>query len=189
MFKKLLKKQDEEDLLPPPPPIEPLEAEKEEGEMDDILKGLEDSSEKPSGIMESASVKPFEPENSSYNEFKPLEIKEAEQEIRDAVQQLKKKPSFWQRLLARLSNKKSAPVQPSHEIEIKPEMDGVKAIRSLVREGRDALLSLDFDKARDRYVQANRIYLELSAERQSEVYEDLKSLYDERKSAEEVHLK
>lgn len=166
MLKNLLKRQKEEELLPPPPPFPPLEEGKED---QDLWEGLE---------SEIGRI------NDTSDAFKP-ETHEAEQEIMEAVQKLKEKPSFWKRIF---SMKRSIPKPESQEIEIKPEINGVQAIQNLIKESRDALLALRLDKSKECYLEANSIYRQLPPERQKEVYEDLKSLYDERKGAEDMKL-
>ena len=116
--------------------------------------------------------------------FKP-ETHEAEQEIMEAVQKLKENPSFWKRLF---SMRKNVQKPEKQEIEMKPEIDGVQAINNLIKEARDALLASRLDKAKEKYMEANNIYQQLPTERQKEAYEDLKSLYDERKGAEAMKI-
>src|SRR3989338_8687518 len=166
MLKNLLKKQKEEELLPPPPPFPPLE----EGKEEDLWEGLDKESENippPYSRNETDKLK-----NVS-DVFKP-ETHEAEQEIIEAVQKLKEKPSFWKRIF---SMRKGVSKPEKQEIEISPEMDGVQAIHNLIKESGDALLALNINKSKEAYLEASRIYHQLPPERQKEVYEELKSLY------------
>lgn len=178
MLKNLLKRQKEEELLPPPLPFPPLEEGKDGQDLwKDLDKGSEDAPS-PDSLNE------IEVPKYIADAFSP-ETHEAEQEIMDAVHKLKEKPSFWKRIF---SWKKAMPKPERQEMEIKPEMDGVQAILNLIKESRGALLALKIDKAKEFYLEANSIYLQLPPERQKEVYEELKSLYDERKGAEAMKL-
>lgn len=177
MLKNLLKRQKEDELLPPPPPFPPLE----EGKEEDLWEGLGKGSDNTPSFNSTSQIDELKDFSDA---FKP-ETHEAEQEIMEAVQKLKEKPSFWKRFF---SMKRGMPKPEKQEIDIKPEIDGVLAIHNLIKESRDALLALKLDKAKEAYLEANRIYHQLPPERQKEIYEELKSLYDERKSAEAMKL-
>ena len=156
------------ELLPPPPPFTSLEKD----DASSSLKKTESKHKKPQVIKE-----PKE-------EFKPLDLKDAEKEIRQAVKKIQKKPSLWKRLLYR----KRPAGREYPEISLKPEMDGVKAVQNLIKSSRNALLEFNLKKAKEFYIGANRIYNDLSVDKQAEVYNDIKNLYDERKSAEALKL-
>ena len=147
------------ELLPPPPPFPSLE--------DDSKEDFNEILPKPE------------------KEFKPIELENAEEEISQAVEKIQKKPSFLKKLLT--PQKKPSKIKHP-EVEIKPEMDGTKAVQNLVKSSRDSLLEFDLDKAREFYIEANKIYNELQVDEKAEVYNEVKSLYDERKSAEALKL-
>ena len=117
---------------------------------------------------------------------KPKEIIEAENEIKDAIGKIKnqEKPSLFRSLFAkRKSEQKPAEVQSIREI---PEVDDVSAIQNRINAARQALMSFDLGAAKKKYVEAMEIYNKIGPEEQSKVYLDIKELYSERKSAEQL---
>ncbi|MEK6808150.1 MAG: hypothetical protein AABY14_00520, partial [Nanoarchaeota archaeon] len=64
--------------------------------------------------------------------------------------------------------------------------DEIRRINQKIIEARDSLLSTDLDSAKNIYLEILSIYNELPDERKLKVYEAIKELYDERKSAEKV---
>ena len=117
---------------------------------------------------------------------KPKEIIEAENEIKDAIGKIKNQenPSLFRSLFAkRKSEQKPAEAQSIQEI---PEVDDVSAIKNKINAARQALMSFDLGTAKKKYVEAMEIYNKIGPEEQSKVYLDIKELYSERKSAEQL---
>ena len=109
---------------------------------------------------------------------KPREIREAEDEIKSAIEKIKKreKPSFFKKLFAG----KKAEGQ-LHEIY---EKDDVSAIHGMAGRARQALMKFDLKAAKQAYIEIMKIYNKISPEEQAKVYQEIKDLYYERKSAE-----
>lgn len=76
--------------------------------------------------------------------------------------------------------------EPIEAPEIKYEFDEIAIINQKIDEARDALLSMDTDKARHIYIEILKMYNALSVDKKKIVYESIKELYDERKNAEKV---
>jgi len=62
--------------------------------------------------------------------------------------------------------------------------DPVYSINKMVDDARDALSKLNTQKARQIYIEIMKVYNSLDDERKGRVYEAIKELYEERKSAE-----
>lgn len=122
--------------------------------------------------------KPLEFESAA---AKPKEIQEAEDEIKSAIDKIKERerPSFLQRLFAR---------KEKQEIMEKPSVGDVSAIKSCIENARQALMNFDLDAAKKNYIEIMKIYNKISPEEQAKVYQDVKDLYSERKSAEELKV-
>jgi hypothetical protein len=75
--------------------------------------------------------------------------------------------------------------EPIDDIGLKVP-DEIRRINQKIIEARDSLLSTDLDSAKNIYLEILSLYNELPDERKLKVYEAIKELYDERKSAEKV---
>ena len=127
----------------------------------------------------------FEKEFAQQTE-KPREIIEAEDEIKDAIGKIKnqEKPSLFKSLFARRkSEQKPAEVQLMQEIR---EVDDISAIQNRINAARQALMGFDLETAKKKYMEAMEIYNKIRPEEQAKVYQDIKELYSERKSAEQL---
>mgnify|MGYP001593397168 CR=1 FL=1 len=90
--------------------------------------------------------------------------------------------------------RKKAQAQPEEKqpsFEDKPKIGAkdsgpLSAVQSNIETARSALMKFDLETAKRVYTEAMRAYSILSAEDKSKVYNDLKELYFERKSAERV---
>ncbi|MBI2557834.1 hypothetical protein HYW20_00785 [Candidatus Woesearchaeota archaeon] len=114
----------------------------------------------------------------------PDEILEARQEIRSAIDRIKEleKPSILRRLFGK---KKTAKEQTSPE----PQNAGEPlTIQDGINKTRLALMKFDLDAAKKSYMEVMKIYNNLKPEEQAKVYQDIKEIYFERKSAEKLKV-
>ena len=115
-------------------------------------------------------------------EIKPKEIEEAEDEIMNAIEGVKKhgKKSLFSGFF-----KKTAAVQaPTAEIGV----GDVAAIKKKIDNARNSLINLDLEAAKNCYIDIMRAYNALKPEEQARVYHEVKDLYYERKNAEELKV-
>ena len=117
---------------------------------------------------------------------KPKEILEAEEEIKSAIENIKKKekPS----ILKRLFSKKPKEEVEEHLMPELPAADDISRIQNKINEARQALMKFDLETARKVYIEAMMLYNRISQEDKAKVYQDIKELYFERKSAEELKV-
>ena len=137
-------------------------------------------------------VKP-EQEMQNPQKQKPKELIDAEQEIRSAIEKIKKqeKQSFFKRLFSTEFKSGNYPAQNesfnASQIEIiKP--DKIFQISQKISESREALANLNLEDAKRKYIEAMQIYNQIKPEEKAKVYNDIKELYYERKSAEELRV-
>lgn len=124
---------------------------------------------------------------------KPQEILEAEEEIKTAIEKIKRqeKPSFFKKLFGGKEKKEErfaeqkAEEQPMQEFQ---ETDNLSKIQNNISKARDALMKFDLEGARKSYIEAMMVYNNLKPEEQAKVYHDIRELYSERKSAEELKV-
>lgn len=117
---------------------------------------------------------------------KPKEIMEAEEEIKSAIDSIKEheKPSLFRKLF--IKNKSGQKLAEEHLMQEIPEVDGVAAIQKGISIARQALMNLDLETARKKYIEAMGLYNKIKPEEQARVYHDIRQLYFERKSAEQL---
>ncbi|MBI2542016.1 hypothetical protein HYV80_04870 [Candidatus Woesearchaeota archaeon] len=114
-------------------------------------------------------------------EAKPKEILEAEEEIKSAIENIKyheERPSLFKRFLA----KKSEP----EKIPAIQNKDDVSAIKDGIAAARESLMKFDLDAAKRSYIEIMRVYNRIGPEAQAKVYNEVKDIYFERKSAEDL---
>ena len=119
---------------------------------------------------------------------KPKVLLDAEEEIKSAIKTIKEqeKPSFFNRLFGK---KKKTEEKPAEESLIQTQgFDGIAAIQNNIKKAKEALIKFDLISAKKNYVDAMKIYNKLKPEDQSKVFKDIKEIYNERKSAEEIKL-
>ena len=111
----------------------------------------------------------------------PNEILEAQEEIKSAIEKIKskEKPSFFSRLFAGREPERSYSA---------PATDKVSIIQSNIRKAKEALDRLDLEAARKNYIEIMKVYNSINPEEQAKVYHDIRELYFERKSAEELKV-
>ena len=156
------------------------------------------------------SLEDFDIESELKQKSKPKEILEAEDEIQNAIEKIKKwdggereererassraqltsskfpeKPS----ILKRLFSKKVKEEAPEKHIMLElPVIDDVSRIQSKISEARQALMKFDLETAKRDYIEIMKKYNNLKPVEQAKVYHDIKDLYFERKSAEELKV-
>lgn len=115
---------------------------------------------------------------------KPSEIQEAEDEIKSAIEKIKKqeKPSFLSRLFAKKA--KEEPEEAENSLMHPADADDMSAIQNKMKNAREALMRFDLEAAKMNYIEIMRLYNKISPDEKAEVYNDIKELYFERKSAE-----
>ena len=116
---------------------------------------------------------------------KPTEILEAEEEIKSAIDKIKKqeKTSFFKRLFSRKEKAQEKPIE-EHLMPELPEVNQISIIQNSINKAKDALIKFDLEAAKKNYIEIMKIYNTIKPEEQSKVYHDIKDLYFERKSAE-----
>ena len=158
-----------------------LEEPAEEIELPETLEGFEiEDLGKKFGIEKEVSIKKEDVK------AKPKEILEAEEEIKSAIENIKKKekPS----ILKRLFSKKPKEEVEEHLMPELPAADDISRIQNKINEARQALMKFDLETARKVYIEAMMLYNRISQEDKAKVYQDIKELYFERKSAEELKV-
>ena len=133
------------------------------------------------------------PEHELFQATKPKEILEAEEEIKSAIEKIKakEKPSIFKRLFSKPPKAKdAAELQKPFEIEKTtpeiPVLDNVSAIQSNINKARESLMKFDLEAAKVYYVKIMKVYNTLQPQDQAKFYHDIRELYFERKSAEEL---
>ena len=118
--------------------------------------------------------------------FKPKEVLEAEEEIKSAIDRIKvqEKPSIFRRLFAKKEIETPAE-------QLTPELtsiDEVSMIQNGINKARQALMKFDLEAAKKNYIEIMKVYNSIKPEEQAKVHQDIKDLYFERKSAEELKV-
>jgi len=118
---------------------------------------------------------------------KANDIAEAEEEIKSAIEKIKKqeKPSFFRGLFAKKEKPEENPDAMAQEI---PQADKLSAIQNNISKAREALMKFDLEAAKKDYIEIMKAYNNLQLEEQAKVYNDIRDLYFERKSAEELKV-
>lgn len=205
-------KQQDEVILPPPPPIPDIEGEP------DALNGLDirELSIEELGRNLDFTAKSLAKEGKRQPK-KPKEISEAESEIESAIERMKKeeKTSFFRKFFpirqkingaikdmqaswafgTQKTYPKKSPIEQLNSLnkseEVKAEQikaDGNLIIQNIIKKVRDSLMKLDLKSAKEDYLEIMGIYNSMKPEEQVKVYHDIKDLYAERKSAEELKI-
>lgn len=117
---------------------------------------------------------------------KPVEIAKDEEEIERAIKVtkgVKKRPSIVKGWF-----KKKEPEEKVGIPEVMPrtydKIDYVEEIEEKMHKARLALMDFKFEEVKSVYVEIMRMYNQLEPKKRSKVYQDIKDLYYERKSAE-----
>lgn len=116
------------------------------------------------------------------------EVIKAKEEIQKAigsVKEVKKKPSIMKGLF----KKREKPAEEKVEMpEVMPRVEGkedsIELIEEKMHKARLALMEFKFDEAKRVYVEIMKMYNELDPKKKLKVYQDIKDLYYERKTAE-----
>ena len=202
------------DILPPPLPFPKIEAMDErlkeiEKEMDNqerqrkkeekkpILKEIEKEIPKPKQSVKAkvqrqkfTLIPPNEKESLPEMDIivKPEELIKAEKEIQKAIDGMKE-PKKNRFALKGLFKRKEEQNQESIEKpEIMPrtsdKIDYIEFVEERIHKARMAMMNFNFEKAKKIYVEIMRLYNDMSQKEKYQVYQDIKDLYYERKSAE-----
>ena len=161
---------------------------KDDFEFSDIGFGLperiEDDIQLPERL-EDFEIGDFDVGNELKQKTKPQEILEAEEEIKSAIEKIKKResPSILHRLFLK-KRKEEAQEEPL----LLESQDNLSRIQNKISEARWALTRFDLETARRNYIEAMRLYNNMPPEERAKVYRDIKELYFERKSAEELRV-
>lgn len=129
---------------------------------------------------------------------KPKEIFEAEEEIKSAIEKIKKreKTPFLGRLFGKKENRdipqeswnldKPRLEQPKEEnlIPQPAKADSLSAVQDKINKARTALTNFDLRTAKANYIEIMKIYNNMNPKEQARVFHDIRELYFERKSAE-----
>lgn len=118
---------------------------------------------------------------------KPKEILDAEEEIQSAIEKIRIQQSPL--ILKRLFSKKQKTYPGEKNLMYGfPAADVISRIQSNINDARQALMKFDLEAARKSYIEAMRLYNNMPSEERAKVYHDIKELYFERKSAEELRV-
>lgn len=205
----LLKKRVKSDVIvPPEPPVPPIDDEIRKSDVEYAfheIKGIvnaysakrdakadsikNDQGAKEEGIVDfdinvndrlaSELLRSLDSRTAAVDDAHYSRIVEADNEIRQISALIGKKPSFWNRILPR-----GKEIIHNYPPELKPEMHDAEVIYNLASSARRALIDFELDRAREIYMEAHRIYTGLPDEKKAKVYEEIRSLYEERKHAE-----
>jgi hypothetical protein len=119
---------------------------------------------------------------------KPEEAVEAKEEIQKAIGGMKKAKRVP--VMKELFKKKEPVKEKIETPEVMPrtydKIDHVMLIEEKIHKARLALMDFKFDDAKKVYIEIMKMYNELEPKKKSKVYEDIKDLYYERKSAEKI---
>jgi len=130
---------------------------------------------------------------------KPMDMEKAEDEIQKAIQgmKMKKRPSIISGLFKKKEKAEDAwksEISGTNFVgkietpEVMPrtydKIDYVELIEEKIHKARLFLMDFRFDEAKEVYIEIMRMYTELEPKKKSKVYQDIKELYYERKSAE-----
>lgn len=130
------------------------------------------------------TLEDFDVEGKFRQEIKPKEVLDSEEEIQSAIESIKKreKPSILKGLFSR--KQEEAPERP---LMIEPQ-GNISAIQGKINDARQALMRFDLEAAKRSYIEVMRMYNSISPEEKAKVYNEIKELYSERKSAEEIKV-
>ena len=120
---------------------------------------------------------------------KPKEVIEAEEEIKSAIDKIKEKEkiSFFKKFFPIKQRPIEKPMKETF-VHALPELDKTSMIQTKINEAKQALMKFDLEAAKRNYIEIMKIYNDIKPEEQSKVYQDLRDLYFERKSAEEFKV-
>jgi len=178
-----------------------LSKKKDESDFERELEEIEKIAQKPA--KEKATETKLEAPEFEFPEIekeitKPEEVIKDEEEIQKAISGMKKakRPSIIKGLFKR----KKVPVLKKERVEEQigtPEVmprtydkiDYVQEIEERMHKARLFLMDFKFDEAKRVYIEIMGMYNELEPKKKSKVYQDIKDLYYERKSAEKFMKK
>ncbi len=128
-------------------------------------------------------------------EIKPSELVEAEQEIQSAIGKIKEqdnKPSIIGRIFERFKKKdipkKQIEIEEEHLMNKILELDIVSVIKEKITKAKESLMKYELDEAKRYYIEIIQIYNKAKPEDKAKVYNNIRDLYFERKSAEELKV-
>ena len=134
------------------------------------------------------NLEDLEPYNSGANQPKmtarPWEVQDAKDEIKTAIENLKKQER--QSIFSKLFTKKEKIGETPLEIIPSMPVDEVSVIQDDINRARESLAKFELETTKNIYVEIMRMYNTLSQEQKEKVYEDIKELYFERKGAERM---
>jgi|SRR3989338_4131276 len=117
----------------------------------------------------------------------PEERVKDEKEIQDAIEGIKKKekkPSILRKLFKSREKEERVLETPGIMPSFDEKADEVETIEEKLHKARLALMDFKFDEAKKIYIDIMRIYNGVDNKKKSRVYQDIKDLYYERKTAE-----
>jgi len=119
-------------------------------------------------------------------EMKKPDLASAEEEIQKAIQgmKVKKRPSFVKRLFKKKEKVKEKIETPEVMPRTYDKIDYVESIEEKIHKARLSLMDFKFDEAKRIYIEIMKMYNDLEPKNKARVYQDIKDLYYERKSAE-----
>lgn len=118
---------------------------------------------------------------------KPKEVLEAEEEIKSAIDKMKimeEKPSFFKKFFPKKQAMQESNIVKEATIPKPISAGSLPLIQGKINEARQLLMRLDLDGARASYTDIMKSYNSLKPEDQIKVYQDIKTLYFDRKNAE-----
>ena len=131
---------------------------------------------------------------------KQKELIDAEEEIRNAIGKIKhqEKPNFIKRIFSKPEASYSSGVEehgalmqmaeqsmPENGL-IQEQMDDISIIQKMINDARNHLMDLNLEAAKRSYIDVLKIYNKIKPQEQAKVYHDIRELYFERKSAEQL---
>ena len=131
---------------------------------------------------------------------KQKELIDAEEEIRNAIGKIKhqEKPNFLKRIFSKPESSYSSGVEEQGALVqmaeqsmpenglIQEQMDDISIIQKMINDARNHLMNLNLEDAKRSYIEILKIYNRIKPQEQAKVYHDIREIYFERKSAEQL---
>ena len=118
---------------------------------------------------------------------RPYEVIKSEEEIKKAIEGIKekkKKPSILKKLFKKRVEVEEKVERPEIMPRIEEKVDVIYLIEEKMHKARIELMDFKFGDAKGIYVEIMKMYNGLEPKKKAKVYQDIKDLYYERKSAE-----
>ena len=176
------------ELLPPPPPFPKFGAD----DLDEHLGSDDSYMAKSRPVPAESEIPPLEElgtimESRNGKADKPKEILDSEEEIRRAIESISGngKEGIFSRLFGR--KKVQEEIMPAPMPRAFEKANSIEDVHDCIKKARAALMDFNLGGAKRNYIEAMRVYNNLSEKDKKRIYHDLADLYEERKNAESLN--